>query len=558
MASYERSLAGDSMYNNRGFFSKVLRNLSTWGMDADQMVVANTISTGRHDDITNTSNANTYDSFSRKVISKFLDRKALAILDRAYPDKRKILRQYSIKDEIKDFINDMADEIIIYDDETMFCKAKDLPMEFDEEVRRKYQDNFMKLMRKFGFTDGLTAWNYIKNFLIDGYIAFEIVYDNKQKNIIDLSPIDPMTLIMATDPETGTIIWLQHPEDPANRRVLLDSQIVYISYSNNSDFCETSYVENLIRPYNQMKLIEQTKILFNINHASIYRKFIVPVNGLTKKDAEQQVEKLMYDYYEDVQWDQSTGEVMMNGSKNIPFSKDVWLPSGEAGQPSFELVPPGGIDLNEDTMLRWFSKILKKASKFPMSRFDEEGGGGNLHNDIAEITRDEIKFGKYIDRMRVLVKEMIIKPLRIQMILDYPELKDDNLFNTSLNVVFNSNQLFEEWKMLNNLTKRSEIVSTLNSNLQDSEGKPYFCIEFLLKKYMKFSDEDLAENDRMKMLGSSAGAQGQGVQGGAQGGGAQAQFSQPPAQQELGGGEPQTETGSSSQTPEPGTEENEF
>ena len=540
MASYERGVGSTANFDNRGFFSKMLRSLSNWGMDADQMVIMNTNTTGRHEDITQTNTStNMYDLFSKRVISKMLDRKSIAMLDRAYPDKRKILRQYSIKDEIKDFVNDMADECIVYDDNNFFCRVKDLPDEFDNTIKQKYQENFVKLMRKFGFTDGLTAWNYVKNFLIDGYIAFELVYDNKQKTIIDLSPIDPMTLIMATEPETGTIIWIQHPEDAINRRILLDSQIIYISYSNNSDFCETSYVENMIRPYNQLKLLEQTKLLFNINQSAIYKKFVIPTNGLTRMQAEQQIYQLMSEYHEDVQWDESTGQIQINGSRNMPLSKDIWLPSGEQGSPTIEIMPLGGTDLNEDSMLKWFRKILIKSSKFPLARNDEDGGGGSIHSDIAEITRDEIKFGKFVDRLRTVIKEMVVKPLRIQMILDFPELKDDNLFNTSINIIFNSNQLFEEWKYLNNLSKRSEILSTLSSNIQDADGKPYLSIEYLLRKIMKYTDADIAENNKYKMTGAMAGAT---AQGGAQGGGGMSQGGMEP-QAETGGAQPQAQSG---------------
>jgi len=540
LASYERGVGSTANFDNRGFFSKMLRSLSNWGMDADQMVIMNTNTTGRHEDITQTNTStNMYDLFSKRVISKMLDRKSIAMLDRAYPDKRKILRQYSIKDEIKDFVNDMADECIVYDDNNFFCRVKDLPDEFDNTIKQKYQENFVKLMRKFGFTDGLTAWNYVKNFLIDGYIAFELVYDNKQKTIIDLSPIDPMTLIMATEPETGTIIWIQHPEDAINRRILLDSQIIYISYSNNSDFCETSYVENMIRPYNQLKLLEQTKLLFNINQSAIYKKFVIPTNGLTRMQAEQQIYQLMSEYHEDVQWDESTGQIQINGSRNMPLSKDIWLPSGEQGSPTIEIMPLGGTDLNEDSMLKWFRKILIKSSKFPLARNDEDGGGGSIHSDIAEITRDEIKFGKFVDRLRTVIKEMVVKPLRIQMILDFPELKDDNLFNTSINIIFNSNQLFEEWKYLNNLSKRSEILSTLSSNIQDADGKPYLSIEYLLRKIMKYTDADIAENNKYKMTGAMAGAT---AQGGAQGGGGMSQGGMEP-QAETGGAQPQAQSG---------------
>jgi len=519
-----------STVDNRGYFNKMLRNLSNWGMDYQNMVLQNTYSVGMHEEPQGDGGygTNMYDIFTKKVISKILDRKSIAYLDRAYQDKRKILRQYAIKDEIKDFVTQIADEAIIYNDDNYFCKLKDMPDEFDNSLKQRYQENFNRIYRNFGFNDGLTAWNYFKNFLIDGYISFEIVYDNKQKNIIDLQPIDPMTLVVATDPGSATIVWIQYPDNPQIRRVLLDSQIIYISYSNNNEFAETSYVENLIRPYNQLKMIEQTRLLYNINQAAIYKKFIIPTNGLTRQQAEQQIYELMSEYHEDVQWDDTMGTVSINGSTNIPHSKDFWFPNSDLGTPDMEIMAAQGTDLNEDTMLNWFFKNLKRASKLPFSRFDEESGGGNIYNDSSEITRDEIKYGNFIKRLRTVFKELIVKPIKIQMILDFPELKDDNLFHTNLQIIFNSNELFEEWKYLNNLAKRAEIASTLSTNLMGADEKPYLHIEWIIRKIMKFTDADIAENNKYKLGGGGmAPGQGGGGGGGAQGGAQGAQGGSP-------------------------------
>ena len=526
MASYNRytqnsgqDISLTSTVDNKGFFNRMLRTLSNWGQDYQNMVIKNTYSTGIHEDPQGEANStNMYDIFTKKTIAKILNRKSIAYLDRAYEDKRKILRQYAIKDEVKDFVTQISDETIIYNEDNYFCKMKDLPDEFDNTIKQKYQENFDKIYRNFGFNDGLTAWNYFKNFLIDGFIAYEIVYDNKQKNIIELSPIDPMTIVVATDPGTATIVWVQHPDNPQLRRVLLDAQVIYISYSNNNDFAETSYVENLIRPYNQLKMLEQTRLLYNINQAAIYKKFIIPTNGLTRQQAESQIYELMADYHEDVQWDDTMGTVSINGSKDIPHSKDFWFPNSDLGTPDIEIMAAQGTDLNEDTMLQWFFKILKRASKLPFSRFDEESGGGNIFNDSSEITRDEIKFGNYIKRLRTIYKEILMKPMKIQMIMDFPELKDDNLFHSNLKLEFNSNELFEEWKYLNNLSKRAEIVSTLSSNLQDAEGNSWLHIEWLVRNIMKLTDEDIAENNKYKMIAGGQTPGGEGGGGGEPGG----------------------------------------
>jgi hypothetical protein len=505
----------------RSFGNKLLRKISNFGMDDQEMVVKNSQAIGAFQDTTNLlyePGTNMYDLFTKKIISKILEKKSIAYLDRRYLDKRKILHQYAIKEEIKDYVTRIAEEAINYDDDNYFCSLSDIPDTYDQSIRAKYQENFKKIYNAFNFNDGLTAWNYMKTFLIDGFLAFEIVYDDNQKNIIDLNLLDPLTLIVAAEPGTGTVVWIQNPDIPQLRRVLLDANIIYISYSNNLDYDETSYVEGLIKPYNQLKLLEFTKLMYNLNQASIYKKFVIPVNGLTRQQAEQQIAQLMSEYHEDIEWDDRTGVPYINGSTKIPHSKDYWFPTSELGTPEMEIIQPQQAELNEDVVLQWFYKSFKRASKMPFSRLDEDQGGGNFYDDTASITMDEIRFKTFVGRLRTLFKEILVKPLKIQMILDFPELEQDRIFDSYIKIKFNSNDLFEEWKYLNNLAKRAEIASTLSSNLQDGEGKPYLSIEWIVRNIMKFTDADIESNNKFKMMSGLA-SPGEGGGGGFGGGG---------------------------------------
>lgn len=573
MASYNNlkySNTGIDIYS-AGFLNRTFRRLSSYGQDWQEQVFKNSQLLGVHENPAISTNVgsvmdgpNMYDLFTKRVISKILERKSIAYLDRTYVDKRKILRQYSIKEEIKDFINQLADEVIIYNSDNFFCKVKDLPDDFSKIIRDKYMENFERIYHIFGFSDSITAWNYLRNLLIDGYLCFEVIYDNKQRNVIGLNMIDPVTMVVATDPISGTIVWVQHPDNPQLRKIILDTHIIYISYSNNGDYSETSYVEGLIRPYNQLKLLEQTKLLYNINQAAIYKKFVIPTNGLTRVQAEQQIYQLMSEYHEDVQWDDRMGTVSINGSSNIPHSKDYWFPSAEGNNPDVEVVSPGGNDLNEDSVLTWFSNNLKKSSRLPFSRFDLDSGGGSIYSaDSSDITRDEIKFKNFINRIRTIFKEILVKPLKIQMMLDFPELENDNMFLSSMKLEFNSDELFEEWKRLNNLAKRAEIVSTLTSNFTDAEGNSYFHPEWLARNIMRLTEKEIEENNKYKkMVGTNLEAtEGGGASGGASGGespsggfeetsteetGSQVQAqptpqAQPPTQAQGGGEQPTNE-----------------
>jgi len=506
-----------SSVENKGLFNRLLRNLSNFGMQYDDMILRNTVGVGVNEDPYSQKNNSMYDFFSQKAVASVLNKKSIPYLDRSYADKRRILREYSIKDEIRDFISSVSDEAIIYGTDKDFCSPEPLSNDYPQDVRDKYQEYFEVIYNKFGFNDNITAWNMMRDYLIDGYVAIEIVWDDKKKNVIYFNRLRPETLVPAYEPAIGNL-WIQFPEDPQLRRIFLDSQIVFISYSTQNDFAETSYVEGLIKPYNQLKILEQTKIMFNIINATIYQKFTIPIKGLPRQRAEEQIGQLIADYSEEIEWDDSLGTVTINGKKHLPYNKQIWFPEGDAGTPAMELVSPEGHNLNEDNMLTWFFNVLKRASKIPFQRFDKESGGGTVFDDAASMTRDEVKFNNFINRLRANYKELIVKPLRLQMCMEFPELKDDEIFLNQVDIIFVTNQLFEEWKQLGNLEKRSGILSTL-LGIQTADGKPYFHIDYLIDKIMKLSQEEKEENKAYWIKAAQGGGAAAAGEGGAEAGG---------------------------------------
>ena len=518
-----------SAVENKGLFNRLLRNLSNFGMRYDDMIIRNTVGVGINEDPYSQKNNSMYDFFSQKAVSSVLNRKSVPYLDRSYADKRRILREYSIKDELRDFVSAVADESIIYNDDKDFCAPKPLSNDYSQDVKDKYQEYFEVIYHRFGFGDSITAWNMMKDFLIDGYVAIEIVWDDKKKNIIHFNRLRPETLVPAYEPSVGNL-WIQYPEDPQLRRIFLDSQIVFVSYSTQNDYSETSYLEGLIKPYNQLKILEQTRIMFNIINATIYQKFTIPIKGLPRQRAEEQIGQLIADYSEEIEWDDTLGTVSINGRKHLPYNKQVWFPEGDAGTPAMELVSPEGHNLNENDMLTWFYNILKRASKIPFQRFEKENGGGNIFSDASEMTRDEIKFNNFINRLRANYKELIVKPLKLQMCMEFPELKDDEVFLNQCDINFNSNQLFEEWKKLANFEKRAGILSTL-LGIQTADGQPYFHIDYLIDKVMKLSEEEKQENKAYWIKSAKGGGEAGEVEGGMEG-----------AEAGMEGGEAPTET----------------
>jgi hypothetical protein len=543
MAEFNNNIGLNSAVENRGLFSRILRTLSNYGMNYDDMIIRNQVGIGVNEDPYSARGNSMYDFFSQRAVASVLNRKSIPYLDKAYADKRRILREYSIKDEIRDFVSTIADESVVFNDERDFCSPRPLPNDYSQEIKDKYQEYFEKLYNKYGFSDNITAWTMMKDFLIDGFIAVEFIYDDKKKNIIGFNRLRPETLVPAYEPNVGHL-WIQFPEDPQLRRIFLDSQIAFISYSTQNDFSETSYVEGMIKPYNQLKILEQTRIMYNVINATIYQKFTIPVKGLSRQRAEEQIGQLIQDYSEEVEWDDTLGTLSINGSKHLPYNKQIWFPEGDAGTPQMELVGPQGHDLNEESMLKWFHQALKRASKIPITRFEGESGGGNLVTDSAEMTRDEIKFHNFIMRLRTNFKELIVKPLKLQMLIEFPELKDDEVFINSVDIIFYTNQIFEEWKKINTMAKRAEAITTL-TGIMNGE-KPYFHIEWIMDHIFKLTPEEKAENQKYwaKDASAQAAAAGAPAEGGVEGEapveGGEAPVEEAPAE---GGGEAPAEGG---------------
>jgi hypothetical protein len=260
--------------------------------------------------------------------------------------------------------------------------------------------------------------------------------------------------------------------------------------------------------------------MYNIINATVYQKFTIPTKGLSRQKAEEQIGQLIANYSEHVEWDDSLGTLLINGSKHLPYNKQLWFPDGDQGTPQFELVSPTGNDLNEEGVLKYFSNNLKRSSKIPMPRFDFAGGGGNVFTlDTADVNMEEQKFANFVNRQRANFKELILKPLKLQMCMEFPELKDDEVFLNQVDILFSSNQTIEEWKRIKTYTKKIEAATNIQ-NLKREDGTSYFHVDFIVNNILKLSQIEIEENQSYWIKSKSTGAAGAapGAQGGAPGG----------------------------------------
>lgn len=492
-----------------------LKKLSGLGMRYDDMILKNSKTIGSNEDKygwkqdpngTNGGDMDDYGLFASLAMSDTSLRKNIAIFDKSYAARRVELRNYAIQDEIEEILDTLCDECIVYDDRNFFCK----PLTFYDEsideatltkINDSIEDNFKRIYQYWGFSNDIFAWNNFRKLLVDGFIAFEIIYDKDEKHIIGFKTLDPITLTAVM--KDGYKMWIQFKDNPTKERKIYDANIIYISYSQSDSTSRISYVERLVRSFNLLRLMEHSRIVFAVVNSSFKTKFTIPVGGKSRNRQKQSLASLMQQYREVIDFSTESGELKVNGKPMLPFNKEYWFPETEAGTPQMETIGNDGPDLSDTETLKYFRTKLIRVSKIPASRFDSESSA-TWSLDAEGQGRDEIKFSRFINRLRSIFQEILVKPLYIQMCLDYPELADDENFKSNIGIVYNKMNFFEELKEISVLQKRIEFIQTAKDSLVDTDAEgndvKYFSNEFLVRKFLGMSNEDLKLNRKLKKL----------------------------------------------------------
>ena len=422
--------------------------------------------------------------------------------------KREALRKLAQQPELEDILDTMSNECIVYDSDLVYFaepfieqqEIHQLTKETQDKINGSINTNFRRFYKMLNWK--YNAWDDFKRFLIEGILAWEIVYDrlDKPTRIIGLVPLDPATLTKKF--ENNKWYWIQFKGMNGRERKLLDSQVIYISYQDTHAITRVSYLERLIRPFNIYRIIEQAQIIWTVTNSSYKTKFTIPIKGMNRTVGMQTLASAMNRYKEDIKFMSDTGELTINGNVNLPFNKEYWMPEGDAGSPSIENIGGDGPDLNDNDQLKFFKNQLYKISKIPLNRFDQESGETWFGADAASTARTEIDFARFVHRLRNIFSQIMIKPLQLQLCLDIPELQDNRDILEAVSLQYKSYNLFEEMMDLDLMQKRVEFIQTMKESMidMDTDGNEikFFSSKFLVQKYLKLSDQDLKLNDKFK------------------------------------------------------------
>ena len=429
--------------------------------------------------------------------------------EKAMSQKVEILRKMAMQPELEDILDMMANESIVYDDEESYvCTPfldngliQDLNEKSADEIRTAMDKQFYKLYMLLDWKQD--AWTMYKQFLIDGVLAFEIVYDDIEnpKAIIGIIELIPTTLTRVI--EDGVTYWIQFKDVIGRERKLLDAEVVYIKYEDSGVISRQSYLERLIRPFNIYRIVEQAQVIWTVTQSSFKTMFTIPVGGMNKAKGAQTLASAMNRYKEDISFDVETGELQVNGRVNMPFNKEYWMPENENGRPEIETLVDNGPMLNDSDQIKYFEYKLYKMSKIPATRFDKDAQSTWFGSDPTQALRDEINFSRFVNRVRNTFAEVLLKPLRIAVSLAIPDIKNDKRILDAMSLHFNSYNLFEEMMNMEIMQKRIDFIASFKDSIveTDAEGndKPFFSLKFLVMKYLKMSEADLELNEKYKL-----------------------------------------------------------
>lgn len=488
--------------------------LSTIGIKWDENLIKQSKSIGIQE-ANSDNNYSLYNIEEGRIAADYGDNKFIAFFDKSYPLRRDFLRRFAMNAEIELVVDTIADETIVQDENNYFAypdvrQLKTILKDNNKgrEIVDAINESYRKIYHSFGFNESHDAWHYLKKFLIDGFLSFEIIYNTNQygnaSDIIGFKEIDPISLqpeLRKDEHGNEYKVWIQYKDDPNKERVLLDSNLIYISWAKGNFISRLSYVERLVRSFNMLRTMENSRIIWNVQNAQKRVKITVPIGTQSEQQARTRLNQLEAYYKEDITIDDQSGELSINGQPKFSFAKTYVFPSKNGEHSDIEEIGVEGYDLNNTEQLKYFWQRFVIETKIPKDRFsmDLGGGEGGSNGIIGEqaITREEYRFTQFINRIRSIYQEILVKPTWMLFCLRYPMLASNKLLKGAIGLIYNEENLFTLAKERAVAEQGAQTVTTL-AQIEDADGKPYFSVKWLTEKYLGLTPEDFALNAKYK------------------------------------------------------------
>ena len=450
-------------------------------------------------------------------------------------------RGLALHPEIDSAIDDIVNEAIVADERKPIIQLNLDNVEFKgvksvDKIKERIQEEFSHVVRLMRFQT--RGHEKFRKWYIDGRLYHHVIVDeaDAKKGILEIREIDPLTIRKIReverelDPKSGIEIpkivdeyYINNEngfQDASGQgggssnnliagvRINIDA----ISFIHSGLIVELpstrgpanssaagrnrskrvfGYLHKALKPMNQLRLLEDAVVIYRISRAPERRIFYIDVGSLPKVKAEQYLKDIMNRYRNKLVYDATTGEVR-DTRRHFSMLEDFWLPRREGGRGTEITTLAGGENLGEMEDVEFFLKKLYKALNVPISRLDPEQGVQGLGR-ASEITRDELKFSKFVSKIRNKFSELFMSLLRTQVIMkgiltdtDWEQIVEDLHFDWA------RDSHFAELKDAEILRERLELLGSVNEAVEAG----FYSTLWIRKNILRQSDEEIRQIDK--------------------------------------------------------------
>jgi hypothetical protein len=422
-------------------------------------------------------------------------------------------REIALHPECDMAIEDIVNEAITSNENKQSVKVVTDNLNYSSKIKVRIEEEFADVLRLLQFNT--RGHDLFRRWYVDGRIFFQKVIDaeNTKNGIVELKYLDPRKVKKIRE------VRKRRPEgmvSPTNINIA-DETVEYFVYNERGiqgaaaiqgikiavdtiAFCPSgmidqnknglilSYLHKAIKPVNQLRMIEDAAVIYRIARAPERRIFKIDVGNLPKAKAESYLRDVMARYRNKLVYDASTGEIR-DDRNYMSMLEDFWLPSREGGRGTDITTLPGGANLGEIADIEYFRAKLYRSLNVPVSRL-ESSQGFNLGR-ASEITRDELKFTKFVGRLRKKFTELFNDLLRTQLIIkgvisetEWPLIRDTIFYD------FLQDGHFAELKNTEMLRERLNLAR----EVRDYVGK-YFSVNYVRRNILKQTESEIKKMD---------------------------------------------------------------
>lgn len=431
-------------------------------------------------------------------------------LEGAVKNENELIRRYRESAQYSDC--DTAIEEIVNEAITNDANVKPVTLVLDdlkvsESIKTKIRDEFDDILRLYRFED--KGHDMFRQWYIDGRMYYNIVLDDKnvKNGIAELRYIDPRkirkikNIKKEKNPQGIEIVkeveeyYLYNDKGISEQttqgvKLSLDSVISCVSGLLDPNLNMTlSYLHKAVKPVNQLKMMEDALVIYRISRAPERRIFYIDVGNLPKVRAEQYVNDIMNKFRNKIVYDATTGEIKDNRN-HLSLMEDFWMPRRDGGKGTEITTLPGAANLSDISDIQYFQTKLYQALNVPLSRLQPQQNFSLGRS--TEISREEVKFNKFIERLRKKFSGLFRDALRVQLILKNI-IRPDEWDEIKYNIRF-------DYQRDNHFTelKNAEIISNRIAVLQNADpyiGK-YFSIDWVRKNILMQTEDEIEDIEK--------------------------------------------------------------